>query len=117
MQLTTSQIAYFIVVFISVSLWEYVMFQRNTTPYPYREGFAIFSLLQWLGVFLGMIGIFGFGWGIGVAVLCMLFLQYICHFTLGPLWNKLAQSNYLLPTAAFSITVWVVVAFGIYHFV
>ncbi|MEQ1526262.1 MAG: hypothetical protein ABL911_05925 [Gallionella sp.] len=117
MLLITSQIAFLIIVFISVSLWEYVTFQRNTTPYPYREGFAIFSLLQWLGVFLGMIGIFGFSWGIGIAVFCMVSLQYICHFTLGPLWNKLAQNNYLLPTAVFAITVWVVVAFGIYHFV
>ncbi len=51
MPLSISQIAYLLLVFFCVSLWEYIMFQRNTTPYPYREGFAIFSILQWIGVF------------------------------------------------------------------
>lgn len=117
MPLSISQIAYLLLVFFCVSLWEYIMFQRNTTPYPYREGFAIFSILQWIGVFLGMVGIFGFAWGIAVAVACMTVLQYLTHFTLGPLWNKIAQSNYLLPTALFAVTVWVVLGFGIYHLV
>lgn len=47
----------------------------------------------------------------------MTVLQYLTHFTLGPLWNKIAQSNYLLPTALFAVTVWVVLGFGIYHLV
>lgn len=115
--ISISQSVYLVLVFFCVSLWEYVMFQRKMTPYPYREAFAIFSILQWIGVFLGMIGIFGVGWGIAIAVACMTVLQTLCHFTLGPLWNKLAQENYLLPTAIFSTTVWVVLGFGIYHFI
>ena len=93
------------------------MFQRNTTAYPYREGFGIFSILQWVGVFLGMVGIFGLGWGIGNGVLCMTVLQYACHFTIGPLWHKLARAHYLGPTAIFAVTVWFVLGFGIYHFI
>jgi len=116
MTLSISQAAYLVLVFFCVSLWEYIMFQRNTTPYPYRQGFAIFSILQWIGIFLGMIGIFGFAWGIVIAVACMTVLQYLCHFTVGLLWNKVAQSNYLLPTGLFAVTVWVVLGFGIYHF-
>lgn len=112
-----SQILYFGVVFVSVSLWEYILFQRNTTHYPYREGFAIFSLLQWIGVFLGMIGIFGLFWGLGVSVFCLLLLQYVCHFTLGFLWRRIAEVSYLFPTAIFSVNVWVLLAFGIYHFI
>lgn len=116
MTISISQATYLVLVYFSVSLWEYIMFQRNTTPYPYRQGFAVFSIIQWIGVFLGMIGIFGIAWGIAISVACMTVLQYLCHFTLAPLWNKVAQSNYLLPTAFFVITVWVVLGFGIYHF-
>lgn len=117
MTLSSSQIAYLALVFFSISLWEYIMFQRNTTHYPYREGFAIFSILQWIGVFLGMVGIFGVFWGIGVSVVCLTLLQYVCHFSLGLLWSKIAQSHYLLPTALFAVTVWAVLGFGIFHFV
>lgn len=117
MKWSITEILYFALVFLSVSLWEYIMFQRNTSPYPYRQGFAIFSVLQWIGVFLGMIGIFGLSWGIGISVFCILFLQYLCHFTVGMLWDKLAKVNYLIPTAIFTFTVWLVLGFGIYHFV
>ena len=117
MTISTSQGAFLVLVVVCVSLWEYIMFQRNHSPYPYREGFAIFSILQWIGVFLGMIGIFGLAWGIAAGVLCMTVLQYPCHFTLGRLWNNLAEINYLFPTAIFATVVWVLLAFGIYHFV
>lgn len=116
MTITIGQAAYLVLVFFCVSLWEYIMFQRNTTTYPYRQSFAIFSILQWVGIFLGMIGIFGFVWGIAIAVACMTVLQYLCHFTLGLFWNKVAESNYLLPTGIFAVTVWAVLGFGIYHF-
>lgn len=117
MDISLSQGAFLALVFFCVSLWEYIMFQRNHTAYPHREGFAIFSILQWIGVFLGMIGIFGLGWGIAAGIASATVLQYLCHFTLGPLWNKVAQTNYLLPTAVFSIAVWALLLFGIFHFV
>ena len=116
MTLSLSQVVFLVLVFLCVSLWEYIMFQRNTTSYPYREGFAIFSILQWIGVFLGMVGIFGLAWGVGIGVLCMTVLQYVCHFSVRPLWNRLAMANYLVPTAIFAVTVWFVLGFGIYHF-
>ena len=117
MNISLSQGAFLARVFFCVSLWEYITLQRNHTPYPDREGFAFFSVLQWIGVFLGMIGIFGLGWGIAAGVVSATVLQYLCHFTLGFLWNRVAQANYLLPTAVFAVTVWVLLAFGIYHFV
>lgn len=117
MQLEISQIIFIAIVFLSVSLWEFIMLQRNTTQYPYREGFAIFSLLQWIAIFLGMIGIFGLSWGSGIALFCIFFLQFICRLTIRPLWKILSANNYLMPTAIFSILVWVELAFGIYHFI
>lgn len=91
--------------FVSVSLWEVVIFQRKTTDYPYAQGFAIFSIIQWIAIAIGMISIFGILYGIIILVICMTVLQYICHFTLGLIWNMTIKINYLFPTAIFSINV------------
>ncbi len=99
--------------FFSVSLWEFVMFQRNHTNYPYREGFAIFSIIQWIAIGVGMVSIFGILYGVLILIICMTALQYLCHFTLGLVWNRVSKINYLLPTAIFAINVWVLLTAGI----
>ena len=88
------------------------MFQRNHTQYPYIEGFAIFSIIQWIAIGVGMTAIFGAFFGILVLVFCMVVLQYICHFTLGFMWSRLAGIHYLWPTAIFATNVWVLLSFG-----
>ena len=113
MQFTIVQIIFFVITFFSVSLWEFIMFQRNNTAYPYAQGFAIFSIVQWIAIGIGMVSIFGVLYGIIILVLCMVVLQYICHFTLGLVWNIVARINYLLPTAIFAINVWVLLGLGI----
>jgi len=89
------------------------MFQRNNTEYPYAQGFAIFSIIQWIAIGIGMISIFGILYGILILVLCIVVLQYICHFTLGLIWDLTSKINYLLPTAIFAINIWVLLALGI----
>ena len=110
---TPLEIAFFALTFFSVSLWEFIMYQRNHTAYPYAQGFAIFSVIQWIAIGIGMVSIFGFLYGIIALIVCMTVLQYICHFTLGLLWNSCVKIKYLLPTAVFSVTVWVLLILGI----
>lgn len=93
------------------------MFQRNNTNYPYRGGFAIFSIIQWIAVGIGMVSIFGILYGIIILIICMTVLHYICHFSLGLLWNMAARINYLLPTAIFAVTVWVLLTLGVLQIV
>jgi len=107
------EITFFVFVFLGVSLWKAVWVQRQTTPYPYVQGFAIFSLIQWIGVGLGMVSILGWFFGIVATILTMTVLGSIAGLTLGFFWLKVAEENYLLPTALFSINVWVIVGIGI----
>jgi hypothetical protein len=113
MQLTIPNVAFFAMTFFSVSLWEVVMFQRNHTNYPYRQGFAIFSIIQWIAIAVGMVAILGFLYGIVVLVICMTVLQYVTHFSLGLLWNFISKKHYLFPTAIFAINVWALLVLGI----
>ena len=113
MQFTIIEIIFFIITFLSVSLWEFILFQRNNTAYPYAQAFAVFSIIQWIAIGIGMVSIFGALYGIIILILCMVVLQYICHFTLGLILNLIAKINYLLPTAIFAINVWILLALGI----
>jgi hypothetical protein len=117
MNFSVLEIAFFVATYVSVSLWEVVMFQRNTTAYPYAQGFAIFSLIQWIGIGIGMVAIFGWLYGILILAICVTVLQYLCHFTLGLLIRRTININYLFPTALFSITVWVLLVLGILQLV
>ena len=107
------EISFFIATYVSVSLWEVVTYQKNTTDYPYAQGFAIFSLIQWLAIGIGMVALFGWVYGIIALVICLSVLQYLCHFTLGILISQLIGINYLIPTVLFSINVWVLLALGV----
>ena len=107
------EITFFVFVFLGVSLWRAVWVQRQTTDYPYVQGFAIFSIIQWVGVGLGMVAILGWVYGIIATILIMTVLGGIAGLTLGFLWLKIAEKNYFFPTALFSINVWVIVGLGI----
>jgi len=107
------EIIFFVMTFIGVSLWEYITFQKNNTNYPYKEGFAIFSLIQWIAIAIGMCSIFGFLYGIVILMFCMFLLQYISHFTIGTFWNLISKVNYLLPTLLFAINVWILLVLGV----
>lgn len=117
MNFSILEISFFVETYLGVSLWEVVMFQKNTTEYPYAQGFAIFSLVQWIAIAIGMVAIFGWVYGIVIFVICLTVLQYICHFTLGLLISKTISISYLFPTAIFSINVWVLLALGVVQLV
>jgi hypothetical protein len=117
MNFSILEISFFVATYVSVSLWEVVMFQKNTTEYPYAQGFAIFSLIQWVAIAIGMVAIFGWLYGIVIFVICILVLQYVCHFTLGLLISKTIGISYLFPTAIFSINVWVLLVLAVMQLV
>ena len=114
MEFSILEIIFFLSTFISVSLWEYVTVQTKTSDYPYYQGFVIFTLIQWIGIGIGMVSIFGYMYGLLILFVCMFFLQYLCHFTVGVLWNMLANNiDYLFPTMIFAINVWILLVLGI----
>jgi hypothetical protein len=113
MEFSIIEISFFISTIISVSLWEYITFQTKTTEYPYYQGFLIFTFIQWIGIGIGMVSIFGYMFGFLILLSCMFVLQYLCHFTLGLLWGMLANVNYLLPTGIFSTIVWILLILAI----
>lgn len=115
-QLSIPNFAFFFMTFFSVSLWEYIIFQRNYTNYPYKEGFAIFSLIQWIAIGIGMVANLGILYGIVALIICMTILQYVCHFSLGIFWDFLARKHYLFPTAIFAVNVWVLLLLAIVQF-
>ena len=113
MEFSILEICFFISTYVSVSLWEVVMFQRNNTAYPYAQGFAIFSIIQWIAIGIGMISIFSWIYGALILVFCITVLQYICHFTLGLLFSMTININYLFPTVLFAINIWILLALGV----
>ena len=113
-ELESIQIIYLILVFISVSLWEYVIYQTKTEGIRYNEGFNIFSLIQWIAIATGLISIFGIKIGLLMFAFTITLLQYICHFTIGLLLNHIASYKKDIPLALFSVIVWVLGIFSLF---
>lgn len=108
MEYSFLQIAFFASVFVGISLWDVIMHQRYNVEfpqYPYAQAFALFSMLQWVLIGIGMISIFGALVGMLFLAFCIIVLRYICRFSIGRLWIAAAKNNYLLPTALFSTNV------------
>jgi len=93
--------------FVTVSLWEYCMFFRRFNALPYRHGFDIFSVFQWVICAVALVHIFGWLYGIIGTVVAVTVLQYVTHFTLGLIYNMLFGKNPLPPLAGFSLMVWI----------
>jgi hypothetical protein len=102
---------------IYVSLWEYMMIMYKIHPnLPYRSGYNAFSILQWPVICIGLVKIFGWAYGIASLIFVMALLQYITHFTLGLLYNKIFK-NPLIPLVLFSVMFWVNIIMTILLFV
>ena len=93
--------------FVMISLWERCMFFRGFNMLPYRHGFDIFSLFQWIICIVALVHILGWLFGIIATVIAMTVLQYITHFTLGLIYNAMFGDDPLPMLAGFSTMVWV----------
>jgi hypothetical protein len=87
MDFSLYQSVFLILSVVSVSLWDVIQHQTKTTSYPYKMGYDIFSLFQWVIILVGGILIFGFLLGFVYLLVCMMLLHYITHFTLGFIWH------------------------------
>ena len=92
---------------VMISLWEYCMFFYLRGLLPYRDGYNIFSLLQWIICSVALVHIFGWLGGIAAVFVAVGFLPYVTHFTLGILYSWCFGEDPRPAIALFSIMIWV----------
>ena len=84
---------YLLEIYLSVSFWEYVSFQKKTNTIKYNIEYGYYSLIQWLAIAVGLLSIFGIFTGFLVLGFCLIVLQYLSHFTLGLILDKISRYN------------------------
>tara|TARA_B100001989_G_C24458051_1_gene422637 strand:- start:79 stop:450 length:372 start_codon:yes stop_codon:yes gene_type:complete len=107
---------YLMEIYFSVSLWEYVSFQKKTEIIKYNVEYGYYSLIQWLAIGIGLVSIFGWKTGFLVLSFCLVILQYLSHFTLGLILNWISSANKDIPKIIFGANIWILVLFTIYIF-
>ena len=105
---------YFFEIYVSVSLWEYVSFQKKTGIIQYNIEYGYYSLIQWLAIGIGLIFIFGVAKGFLAFGLCLVLLQYLSHFTLGLILDWISKYNKTLPSSIFGFNLWILVIYTFY---
>lgn len=103
---STLEIAILVAIFVVVSLWEYCHYYYKQGKLPYREGYNIFSLIQWVVIGFALTKIYGITLGLVILVVVAMFLQYVTHFTLGLLYNATFHDDPVPPLAFFVVMVW-----------
>ncbi len=99
------EISFLLLSILCISLWKAILVQRQITNYPYAQGFAIFSIIQWVAIGMAFVSELGWGYGIAGLVIVMTIGQAVIGLALSRIWLKLSEDNYLLPTAIFTINV------------
>ena len=107
---------YLMEIYFSVSLWEYVSFQKKTEIIKYNVEYGYYSLIQWLAIGIGLVSIFGWKTGFLVLSFCLVILQYLSHFTLGLILNWISSANKDIPKIIFGANIWILVLFTIHIF-
>ena len=107
---------YLMEIYFSVSLWEYVSFQKKAEIIKYNVEYGYYSLIQWLAIGIGLVSIFGWKTGFLVLSFCLVILQYLSHFTLGLILNWISSANKDIPKIIFGANIWILVLFTIYIF-
>ena len=107
---------YLMEIYFSVSLWEYVSFQKKADLIKYNVEYGYYSLIQWLAIGIGLVSIFGWKTGFLVLSFCLVILQYLSHFTLGLILNWISSTNKDIPKIIFGANIWILVLLTIYIF-
>ena len=107
---------YLMEIYFSVSLWEYVSFQKKAEIIKYSVEYGYYSLIQWLAIGIGLVSIFGWKTGLLVLSFCLVILQYLSHFTLGLILNWISRTNKDIPKIIFGANIWILVLITIYIF-
>ena len=114
--LSLIQKIYLFEIYLSVSFWEYVTFQKKTNAIRYNIEYGYYSLIQWLAIAVGLFSIFGTFTGFLVLGFCLIVLQYLSHFTLGLMLDQISRNNKKFPSLVFGANIWVLVLFTLYIF-
>ena len=114
--LSLIQKIYLFEIYLSVSFWEYVSFQKKTNAIKYNIEYGYYSLIQWLTIAVGLLSIFGIFTGFLVLGFCLIVLQYLSHFTLGLILDQISKYNKEVPSLLFGANIWVLVLFTLYIF-
>ena len=114
--LSLIQKIYLFEIYLSVSFWEYVSFQKKINTINYNIEYGYYSLIQWLAIALGLLSIFGVFTGLLVLGFCLIVLQYLSHFTLGLILDQISSYNKKFPSLVFGANIWVLVLFTLYIF-
>ena len=114
--LSLIQKIYLIEIYLSVSFWEYVSFQKKINTIKYNIEYGYYSLIQWLAIAVGLLSIFGLFKGLLVLGFCLIVLQYLSHFTLGLILDQISRYNKKFPSLVFGANIWVLVLFTLYIF-
>ena len=114
--LSLIQKIYLIEIYLSVSFWEYVSFQKKISTIKYNIEYGYYSLIQWIAIAVGLLSIFGVFKGLLVLGFCLIVLQYLSHFTLGLILNQISRYNKNFPSLVFGTNIWVLVLFTLYIF-
>jgi hypothetical protein len=105
--LSAMEIVALLSIFIYVSLWEYMMIMYKMNPrLPYRDGYNLFSAIQWVVIAVALVHLFGWLYGLLALIVVIMFLQYVTHFTLGYLYSLIFK-NPLIPLAMYGVMFWV----------
>ena len=107
---------YLMEIYFSVSLWEYVSFQKKAEIIKYNVEYGYYSLIQWLAIGIGLVSIFGWKTGLLVFSFCLVILQYISHFTIGLILDWISRTNKNIPKIIFGANIWILVLVTIYIF-
>ena len=107
---------YLMEIYFSVSLWEYVSFQKKINTIKYNIEYGYYSLIQWLAIAVGLLSIFGVFKGLLVLGFCLIVLQYLSHFTLGLILDQISRYNKNFPSLLFGANIWILVFFTLYIF-
>ena len=114
--LSLIQKIYLFEIYLSVSFWEYVSFQKKTNAIRYNIEYGYYSLIQWLAIAVGLLSIFGIFTGFLVLGFCLIVLQYLSHFTLGLILDQISKYNKKFPSLLFGANIWILVFFTLYIF-
>ena len=112
--LSLIQKIYLIEIYLSVSFWEYVSFQKKINTIKYNIEYGYYSLIQWLAIAVGLLSIFGVFKGLLVLGFCLIVLQYLSHFTLGLILDQVSRYDKKFPSLVFGTNIWVLVLFTLY---
>ena len=114
--LSLIQKIYLFEIYLSVSFWEYVSFQKKTNAIKYNIEYGYYSLIQWLSITVGLLSIFGIFTGFLVLGFCLIVVQYLSHFTLGLILDQISKYNKKFPSLLFGANIWILVFFTLYIF-